>query len=556
MTSVSSPTSPDPITVEIIQNSLAAIADEMFAAIRKTAMSAIIYEVLDMGTGITDATGEIASSGAGIPAFIGVLDKSVKAILRKHTVADIREGDIYATNDPFFGGVTHLNDVILAMPVFVEGAIVAWTANIAHWNDLGGMVPGGMSTEAVEIFQEGLRLPAIRIVDAGVPNAAVMDIMAANSRLPDFLRGDMWAAIAAARIGERRLKELCGKYGRDTFLAAMRQFMDYGEAVTRRGLAILPKGSFFLEEEQDDGARHRVTITITDDAFTVDLTDNPDQVRGPHNASRDGTVIAAQMVLKNITDPGIETNGGSFRPLVVKTRPGSIFDAAMPAAHGFYFEVEIRVYDLMLRCLAQAFPDRSVAGHFASICGTVVGGPHPDTGRHYTIVEPQVGGWGAWRGHDGNSAIFSGFHGETFNCPAEIAEARYGLSVGRMSLNPEPGGEGQWRGGRGILTEYRARADGNFLTLGYTRSRIPPWGVAGGHDGTLNHVDVLRQDGRHERHSLATGIQLDRGDLIRIVTGHGAGYGDPAQRAAEAIETDIRDGYLTPERAKEIYGVG
>ena len=427
----------DPITVEIIQNSLSAIAEEMFAAIRKTAMSAIIYEVLDMGTGITDAAGEIASSGAGIPSFVGVLDKAVKAILAKHGPGGgIRDGDIFATNDPFHGGVTHLNDVILAMPVFVEGEIVAWTANIAHWNDLGGMVPGGMSTEAVEIFQEGLRLPAVRIVDGGTPNAAVLDIKAANSRLPDFLKGDLWAAVAAARIGERRLKGLCAKYGRATFLAAMRQFMDYGEQVTLRGLRGLPAGTFSLEEEQDDGALHRVSIEITADRFVVDLTDNPDQVRGPHNASRDGAIIAAQMVLKNITDPGLETNGGSFRPLLVKTRPGSVFDAALPAAHGFYFEVEIRLYDLMLRCLAQAFPERSAAGHFASICGTVVGGPHPDTGRHYTIVEPQLGGWGARRGQDGNSAIFSGFHGETFNCPAEVAEARYGLAVDSMTLNP------------------------------------------------------------------------------------------------------------------------
>ncbi len=546
----------DPITFEIIQNSLSAIAEEMFAAIRKTAMSAIIYEVLDMGTGITDAAGEIASSGAGIPSFVGVLDKAVKAILFKHDAPGaIREGDIFATNDPFHGGVTHLNDVILAMPVFVDGAIVAWTANIAHWNDLGGMVPGGMSTEATEIFQEGLRLPAVRIVDAGVPNAAVMDIMAANSRLPDFLKGDMWAAVAAARIGERRLKDLCGKYGRDTFLAAMRQFMDYGEQVTLRGLRQLPKGIVHLEEEQDDGVRHRVTITVTDDQFIVDLTDNPDQVHGPHNASRDGTIIAAQMVLKNITDPGLQTNGGSFRPLVVKTRPGSIFDARMPAAHGFYFEVEIRVYDLMLRCLAKAFPERSVAGHFASICGTVVGGPHPDTGRHYTIVEPQIGGWGARAGHDGNSAIFSGFHGETFNCPAEIAEARYGLSVGSTTLNPAPGGEGEWRGGKGIVTEYRARADGNFLTVGYTRSRMPPWGVAGGLDGTLNYVEVLRHGGGEERHALATGVRLDRGDTIRIVTANGAGYGDPRRRDPAAIAADLRDGYLTPERARDVYGI-
>lgn len=545
----------DPVTLDIIQNALQAIADEMFAAMRKTAMSAIIYEVLDMGTGITDAAGNIASSGAGIPAFIGVLDKSVQAILRKHPARGIRPGDIYATNDPFHGGVTHLNDVVLAMPVFVDGEIVAWTANIAHWNDVGGMVPGSMSTTATEIFQEGIRLPAIRLFDAGEVNAAVLDIMTVNSRLPQFLVGDMWAAVAAVRIGGRRIEGLCRKYGRATFTEALARFMDVGERMALAALGTLPTGRFELAEPQDDGLTYAVTIEVTDRAFIVDLTDNPDQVAGPNNASRDGVTIAAQMAFKAVTDPASPANGGSFRPLVLKTRPGSVFDAREPAAHGFYFEVEIRVYDLLLQCLARAMPERSAAGHFASICGTVIGGPHPDIGRHYTIVEPELGGWGAMRGRDGNGAMFSGFHGETFNCPAEVAEARYGLAVESVALNPEQGGEGQWRGGKGVEIRYRARSDGNFLTLGYTRSRVPPWGLAGGRDGTTNYVEVIRVDGGRSRHAFATGIRLDKGDVIRVVTGNGAGWGDPALRDPAAIRADLRDGVLTAERARAVYGI-
>src|SRR5438034_10685356 len=213
----------DRITLEIIQSSLQAASDEMFAAFRKTAMSAIIYEVLDMGTGITDAHGELASSGAGIPAFVGVLDKAVKRIIELHPEPDaFAQGDIFATNDPFYGGVTHLNDVVLAMPVFANGELVAWTANIAHWNDVGGMVPGSISNEAREIFQEGLRLPAIKLISEGEPNRSVGEVMKAKSRLPDYLQGDMWAGIAAARVGERRLRELIEKYGRDTFTVALR----------------------------------------------------------------------------------------------------------------------------------------------------------------------------------------------------------------------------------------------------------------------------------------------------------------------------------------------
>lgn len=322
MTETTTPTGFDPITLEIIQTSLQATSDEMFAAMRRTAMSAIIYEVLDMGTGITDADGQLAASGAGIPAFVGVLDKAVRRILELNPVQDIREGDVFATNDPYHGGVTHLNDVVLAMPVFAQGELVAWTANIAHWNDVGGMVPGSISTDAKEIYQEGLRLPAIKLIDQGVPIDSVMRIMEANSRLPDFLKGDMWAGIAAVRIGARRLQELVAKYGMDTFLAAVAHFMDYGEQVSLKALRELPKGRFTLEEEQDSGAVYRVEVEITDDAFVVDLRDNPDQDDGPNNAGRDGSQIAAQMVFKSLTDPYGVANGGSFRPLALLTRPG------------------------------------------------------------------------------------------------------------------------------------------------------------------------------------------------------------------------------------------
>ena len=343
----------DPITLEIIQNSLQAAADEMFAAMRKTAMSSIIYEVLDMGTGITDAEGRIASSGAGIPAFIGVLDKSVQFLQRKFDRAgDINPGDVFITNDPYYGGVTHLNDLVLAMPVFADGELIAWTANIAHNSDVGGMAPGSLSGEATEIFQEGLRLPAVKLIEKGVTEQAVMDIITVNSRMPDFLLGDVWAAIASVRVGARRLEELAVKYGVNTFKTAMSSFMDFGEASALAELKGLPKGTFELSEDQDDGRVYNAKITITDDEFIVDLRDNPDQDDGPTNTSHDGTVICAQMVFKSLTDPDTPANDGSFRPLKVLTREGSVFHAKEPAAIGFYFETEVRVYALSVKFFA------------------------------------------------------------------------------------------------------------------------------------------------------------------------------------------------------------
>lgn len=545
----------DQFTLEIIQNSLQAAADEMFAAMKKTAMSSIIYEVLDMGTGVMNAKGELASSGAGIPAFIGVLDKAVKVLIAKFDKpGDVSPGDVFATNDPYCGGVTHLNDIVIAMPVFADGRIIAWTANIAHNSDVGGMAPGSLTGEATEIFQEGLRLPAIKIVDAGKPISPVFEIMKVNSRMPDTLEGDVWAAIASVRVGERRLAAIAKKYGVDVFERAMENFMEYGEQVSREALANLPKGTFEINETQDDDRVFGVKITISDSEFIVDLRDNPDQSTNPVNTSRDGVMVAVQMLFKSLTDPYSPANGGSFRPIRLLTREGSVFHAKEPAPLGFYYELELRVYDIMWRCLAPHIPDKLAAGHFASVCGTFIGGTHPDTGRQYTIIEPQLGGWGASRSSDGNTAMFCGFHGETFNCPAEINEARNGLYVDRMELNLDPGGEGRFTGGRGIVMDYRVRAESGFLTVGYTRSKYPAWGIDGGRDGSPNYVEFRPKNGERQRFAFVSGLPTAKNDVIRVVTGNGGGAGDPLERDRERVETDIKNGLLTAARAKEVYG--
>jgi N-methylhydantoinase B len=545
----------DPITVEIIQSSLQAICDEMFGSIRKTAMSSIIYEVLDMGTGVTDPAGELAASGAGIPGFVGMLDKAVRRIVGLHDPSEIRPGDVFVTNDPFHGGVTHLNDVIFAMPVFAGGELIAWTANIAHWNDVGGMVPGSISNQAREIYQEGLRLPAIKIVDRGRPIRPVIEIMKVNSRLPDFLEGDMWSGISAARLGARRITEIAERYGVETFLTAVRRLMDHGEQVSLTALRDLPRGTFSLREPQDDGSTYAVTVEITGSAFTIDLRDNPDQDPGSYNVCHDATMSAAQMIFKNVTDPQGSANGGSFRPLRCLTRPGSCFDATLPAAFGVYSEIKIRMYDLVWRCLAPHLGDRLPAGHFASVCGTFIGGPHADTGRHFTIVEPQIGGWGGSAARDGNSAQFTGVHGDTFRCPAEIAEARYGLWVEQVALNDEGGGAGRRRGGKGVVVDYRVRNDGLFFTCSFTRERIPPWPLAGGHEGGTNHVDIVRADGTRERHGMATALELNAGDLVHICTANGAGYGDPRERERARVLDDLRNGLIGRDEAIGVYGL-
>jgi len=546
----------DPITMEIIQSSLQAAADEMFGALRRTAMSAIIYEVLDMGTGIMDKYGELAGSGAGIPAFVGVLDKTVKRVIEKYEKpGDIEPGDIFITNDPYTGGVTHLNDVILVMPVFAGQNLVAWTANIAHWNDVGGMVPGSMSTEATEIFQEGMILSAVRLFSRGQPIQSVFDILTSNCRMPDFLTGDLWAGVASVRVGERRVLEIVNKYGTDVFLQAVREYLDYGEQVTLAALGRLPKGKYHLVEEQDQGPDYVVTVEITDDEFVVDLRDNPDQDPGPFNMSRDEALVACQIAFKGIVSPDRLSNGGTFRPLQVLTRHGSVFDPIHPAAQGIYYEITIRLHDLIWRCLAEQMPDRLPAGGFASVCGTLFGGTHPDTGRAYAVIEPELGGWGGSPTSDGNSGQFSGLHGETYNCPAEVAEARYGVTVDYLSFHDEDGGAGFHRGGKGVRIDYRIKSDNAWLTVAYTRSKVPPWPLKGGQQGSPNHVLIRRASGETERYSVVTGLTLNTDDVIQVMTATGAGWGDPLERPLELVKQDLKDGYITLEQANRYYGL-
>lgn len=522
----------DPITLSVIQAGLTAAADEMFAVLKKTAMSPIIYEVLDVGTGVTDHDGELVSSGAGIPTFVGVLDKAVKRIVELKGHEKIRPGDLFVTNDPSYGGVTHLNDVVVAMPVFAGETLLAWTASIAHWNDVGGRTAGSMSVEAHEIFQEGLRLPAVRLFAAGEPVSAVFDIIMANSRLPEFVEGDLWSQIAASRQAAKRIVHLADSYGLDAFFDALEAGFDEGEKRARAGLKKLPEGTFAIEEEQDDGALWRAQITISADKFRVDLRDNPAQREFPCNTSRDGAVIAAQMIFRALSDPTLFANSGSFRPLEVITRKGSIFHATGVAPHGYYFETRIRLYDMLWQCMARVVPERLPAGHFASICGTVLAGTHPDTGRHYTMVEPQMGGWGATSQRDGQSALYSCSHGETYNCPVEICETRYGLEVGYRRLNRESGGGGLFTGGRGLELSYKPRAS-LLLSAGYSRHIKPVWGTKGGTAGGTNHISVKRKNGDREDCALVSGVAVEPGDEILICTANGGGWGTPPSQCDE-----------------------
>lgn len=545
----------DPITIEIIQSSLTAITDEMFATMRKTAMSSIIYEVLDFGVAMFDANGNLASSGAGIPGFIGMLEPGVVSVLRKFPSDEICEGDIFMTNMPHSGGVSHLNDMVLIMPVFADGKIVSWLANKAHWADVGGAFPGSINPEAVDIYQEGLQVPQVKIISEGKINQALLDVVAQNSRIPETTLGDFWAGVASMRAGERRLQAILQKYGKDAVIYAIDNYIDLGESQARRALQELPKGTYSAKEMLDDGLEVQTTITITDDDFIVDLTGNPPQNGNALNNSFDATVVDAQMIFKAVANPQSFANSGSFKPLKVLTDPGSMFHAEYPAAMSVYYEVSMLLFDLLWKALAPALKDKLPAGHYGSICGTFIGGPHPETGKPQSIVEPQLGGWGACADRDGLNALYTGYHGDTFNCPVEITEQRNGLMVDKLALSEEAGGEGEFLGGKGINLEYRVIRDDWWLTMAYVRSKKGPWGLEGGQEGTTNFVKVRKADGEETWYNSCTALPLNEGDVVRVFTATGGGYGDPKDRPESKVREDVKNGYISAQRAEEIFGV-
>ena len=547
----------DYFTYEIIRNALVALGDEMFTALRRTAMSPIIYETLDFAVGATDATGQLICQGNGGTGFLGTLDSAV-GFVRKRYGERIFPGDVFMTNDPYEGGGTHLSDVTLILPVFFEECLVAFVANKAHWTEVGGMRPGSFSSDATEIYQEGVQFPNIRLFSRGEINEAVIDMIRANVRLPDMSLGDMWAQIAGLRVGERRLLDLFRRYGRTTVLDAITHLMDYGERMVRQALAKLPKGSFEAIDWIDgDGFGNgpfevRVKVTIGEH-FVIDYSGSHPQVSGPINTPETGIKSRARAIFRAITAPDIPTNGGMFRALQVICPTRTVFTAERPAPTSCYWEAGGFGVDLVWRALAPHIPERLPAGHFLSVCATIIAGRHPETDDLFILVEPLLGGWGACRDKDGQNGQFSQSNGETFNIPVEVTEARYGVRVDRYSFHNDDGGAGAQRGGKGVMLDYRILAAEAFLTIIFGRCRSTPWGLDGGQGGSGNYAEIHRNDGTVERFGVAARTRVAQGEVVRLITATGGGYGDPRLRSRGRVLEDIKNGYVTADQARRDY---
>lgn len=551
----------DPFTREIIKDGLVALGEEMFQAMIRTSMSPIIYETTDFAVGATDATGNLLAQGNGVTGFLAMLDTAVQSTLKHWPVERIHPGDIFITNCPYEGGGTHLSDVVIVCPVFAGERLIAWTVNKAHWTEVGGTYPGSASTSSTDIFQEGLHFRFLKLYSRGEINEALVELIRTNVRLPESTIGDMYAGVAACRVGARRIGELADKYGLDALLDAMESLLDYGERMTREELKRLPKGVFCAEDVvEEDGLGNgpfviKVKLTITDDKIVADFTGTSPQAPGPINLGEAGLITAARCTFKAVTNTDIPANGGCFRALEIICPERTILTAQSPAPVSIYYETKLAAIEVMWMALAPLMPDKLPAGHQRTVGGTFISGIHPDTGRLFVMGEPLVGGWGAGHDRDGDAGQFCCANGETFNIPVELAESRYGFEIDQYALHDEDGGAGEYRGGKGVVLDYRITAEQAFLTYSATRTRSRPWGLDGGRPGSCNRAEVLRADGSVETYSMITAVRAARGETFRLVSATGGGYGDPARRAPERLRADLRDGYVTPEQARRDYGI-
>src|SRR5690625_4846568 len=468
-------TKTDIFTLEIVKDSLLAIGDEMFETLARTSMSPIIYEVLDYASGITDQHGNLLTQGNGVAGFIGMLSHMVEYTLEKFSHEDLHPGDVIIINDPYVGGGSHLSDVGLIMPVFVDGDIVAFVANKAHWTEVGGKDPGSFSNDATEVFQEGLQFPCIKLIDKGVVNEPLIQMIQANVRMPDLSIGDLWAQIAALKPGHKRITLLCELYDTKVVLQSMDRLRGQGEILAREAMKKLPKGTFEANDFiDDDGFGNgpfpvQVKVTITEDEFICDFRGSHPQVPGPINCSYSALVTSVRVVFLSLTNSGDVENDGVFRPLKVIADKGSVLSAERPAPTSIYWESDAFGGDLVWKSLAPHLPDQLGAGHFLSVCSVTLSGVKPETNEPFLIVEPSVGGWGAAANQDGARGQFCIGDGETYNVPVEIAESNYGVMVEEYALRNDGAGAGTNIGGSGVIRSYKAMSDGQQVSVTFGR---------------------------------------------------------------------------------------
>jgi N-methylhydantoinase B len=556
----------DPLTLAVIQAGLQQVCNEMDVAFSRSAFSPVIAEADDRSDGIYDRdTGALIAQGEyGLPVFVGTMQYScgeLIRLIREGKVAPPEEGDVYIVNDPYLGG-THLMDVRFALPFFHEGEFFCWLSNTGHWPDTGGMVPGGFSAKATEVEQEGLRLPPVKLFKRGAMDQEILSIILSNIRIADQRIGDIKAQAAALKVGERRLRELLDRYGRDRLEAAIAEIRARAAQRMRAEIAAIPDGIYRSESFVDsDGVVNeplRIALTLTKRGETLhfDFSGSSPPCRGPMNSVVATTYSAVYLAVKHVF-PDVPINAGTFEPILIARPEGTFLDARYPRpVSGCAAEVSQRIAEAVFLALAQAIPEKLWAAPAGTSGNFALGGFDPRKGAGYVMYQITGGGYGGTAAHDGLTNGCSTI-GISKTAPVEVMEQYYPVLFRRFALREGSGGAGMHRGGFGVHYEVellRGEARASFVM---DHGRFGPPGVLGGQDGAANEVHIHRgaEVFTPEHLSKDQDIAIRPGDRVEVMTPGGGGYGDPFARDPDLVARDVRRGYYAADQAEALFGV-
>jgi len=523
----------DPVTVEVVRNSLAYSAEEVGIALRNSSYSHNIKERMDHSCALFDPRGDLLAQAEHIPVHLGSLPWGVKNVIRyleeKHISWE--EGDIVMVNDPYIAG-THLNDITLVEPAFFEGKLMGFSANKAHHVDVGGRVPGSITSDAVLLDEEGVVVPPVKLVQQGNIDEQMLQDYFAEVRNPEISRGDLRAQIAAANLGARRLLEVAAKYGRELMLSISREIISYGERRMTQQLQKIPSGLFQAEDCLEDVAGIdtltwiRVTLKKDGDELSVDFSGTDSQVNAPFNAVFGVTLSATYYAVKSTVDPDGPMNEGVFKPVKVFAPEGCLVNPRRPApVSGGNLETSQRIADTVFRALAEAMPGRVAAASQGTMNNLNAGGIDPVRNKPWTFCETLGGGSGGRQGSRGVDGIHINMT-NTMNTPVEAIEQYYPVLFEQYELRPGTGGAGRWRGGDGLVRSWKLLGPSAEVTLVGDRQKVGPWGLEGGQSGVLGVYSVRRADGALERVPSKATITLYEGDTLIMETPGGGGYGE------------------------------
>jgi N-methylhydantoinase B len=547
----------DPIAFELFRNAIFSIADEMALTIFRTTYSGVLKDNMDYSTAFCDADGKLVAQGLSLPGHLGAIPTALEVVVARFR-DDMTQGDVFAMNDPFEGGM-HLPDIFVFKPLYFEGERIAFAATICHHTDVGGRVAGSNASDSTEIYQEGLRIPPLKLYEAGKPNATLFALIEKNVRVPVKVFGDLRAQLAACHIAERQFLELASRHGAALTRRYMAEVIDYAERMTRSALRDLPDGQWSFEDWIDDDGvevdkpiRLFVTMTKQGDRMLVDWTGTDPQVKGAINNTLSFTKAASYTAIRSVLPADIPNNEGVFRAIEVKAPPGTIANGVLPAACAARGLTGFRMVDCAFGCLAMMLPDKVFAASDGGNTGISIGGYHADRSP-FIYVDFTCGAWGGrpWAdGLDGNSNMFANMASHS----VEVTEAEQPIRIEAYEFVPDKAGPGKFRGGVPFRRDYHFLEEEGILQVRSDRHTIPPYGLYGGRPGKPSQNWLNPGTENRPLPSKLT-MTIRKGEVFRHEVAGAGGYGDPLERDPAAVARDVRNEVVSRDAARADYGV-